>query len=56
VHSIHAPNGYHTDAAFATAVVIGIYQQPCDPREPIVLHMVSHPGHHRESLAAPLCL
>jgi spermidine dehydrogenase len=44
VHSIHAPNGYHTDVALATAVAIGDYQPPSDPREPIVLHMVRNPN------------
>lgn len=45
VHSIEAPNGYHTSAELDIPVSIGNYQFPTEPREPIVVHMVRNPNH-----------
>ena len=45
VHTIEAPNGYHTWVALDIPVSIGRYEFPTDPREPIVVHMTRNPNH-----------
>jgi spermidine dehydrogenase len=45
VHTIQAPNGYHTWVALDIPVSIGGYSFPTDPREPIVVHMTRNPNH-----------
>jgi spermidine dehydrogenase len=45
VHTIQAPNGYHTRVALDIPVSIGRYEFPTDPREPIVIHMTRNPNH-----------
>ena len=45
VHSIQAPNGYHTWVTLDIPVSIGRYPFPTDPGEPIVIHMTRNPNH-----------
>ncbi len=45
VHSIVAPNGYHTELALATPVNIGGYRTVSTPDEPVVVNLVRNPNH-----------
>jgi len=45
VHSVSAPNAYHTDLGLLPPVSIGGYHFSASPDEPIVVHLERNPNH-----------